>query len=195
MTKKIVIGGVLAGITLFVWSAIVHMLPVTGELGIKTITNEDAVIAAMKANITESGFYFIPGEGMTAAKTLPKEQQQAVMDAWQKKLEAGPRAILIYHPTGDKLFNPRYFIVEFLSDIVIGLIAAFVLAMASGKILSFGGRVGFVALLGLIGFVTTDVSYWNWYGFPTAYELAQFLDQFVGMALAGVVLAFIMRKV
>jgi hypothetical protein len=195
MTKKIVIGGVLAGITLFVWSAIVHMLPVTGELGIKTITNEDAVIAAMKANITESGFYFIPGEGMTAAKTLPKEQQQAVMDAWQKKLEAGPRAILIYHSTGDKLFNPRYFIVEFLSDIVIGLIAAFVLAMASGKILSFGGRVGFVALLGLLGFVTTDVSYWNWYGFPTAYEFAQFLDQFVGMALAGVVLAFLMRKV
>ena len=194
MTKKIVIGGVLAGIAIFIWSSIAHMLLPIGEMGIKTISNEDAVVAAMKANITESGLYFIPGEGMAAAKSLPKEQQQAAMEAWQKKYEAGPRGILVYHPTGEKLFMPRYFIVEFLSDVIVALIAAFALAMASGKLRSFAGRVVFVTLLGLLGWAATDVSYWNWYGFPGAYEVGQFLDQVVGMAVAGTVLAFIMRR-
>lgn len=195
MTKKIVIGGVLAGIVLFVWSAIAHMLLPIGQMGIRTIPNEDAVIAAMKANIKEPGFYFVPGEGMTAAASLPKDQQQAAMEAWSKKYEEGPRGILIYHPTGEKLFMPRYFIVEFLTDVVVGLIAAFALAMASEKLRSFGARIGFVTLLGLLGWVATDVSYWNWYGFPPAYEVGQFLDQIVGMFFAGTVLAIFMRKV
>ena len=195
MTKKIVIGGVLAGLAMFIWSSIAHMLLPIGEMGIRTIANEDAVTAAMKANITEPGFYFIPGEGMTNAATLPKEQQQAAMEAWQKKYEAGPRAILIYHPTGEKLFMPRYFIVEFLSDVVVGLIAAFALALASEKLRTFAGRIGFVTLLGLLGWVAIEVSYWNWYGFPAAYEAGQFLDQIVGMAFAGTVLAFVMRRI
>lgn len=195
MTRKIVLGGVLAGLTLFIWSSIAHMLLPIGEMGIKTIKNEEPVVAAMKANITESGFYFIPGEGMTAAATLPKEQQEAAMAEWQKKYEAGPRAVLMYHPTGEKLFMPRYFIVEFLADVVVGLIAAFALGMASQKLRSFAGRIGFVTALGLLGWAATDVSYWNWYGFPAAYEVGQFLDQVIGMFFAGFVLALIMRRV
>ena len=113
MTKKIVISGVLAGLAMFIWSAIAHMLLPIGEMGIKTIPNEDAVIAAMKANITEDGFYFIPGEGMAHAKTLPKDQQEAAMEAWQKKYEAGPRAILVYHPTGERLFSPDILLLRF----------------------------------------------------------------------------------
>ncbi len=195
MTKKIVIGAVLAGLAMFIWSAIAHMLLPIGEMGIKTMQNEDAVIAAMKANIKEDGFYFIPGEGMAASKTLPKEEQQAAMDAWAKKYEAGPRAVLVYHPTGEKLFMPRYFIVEFLSDVVVALIAAIALGLAVDKLRSFGGRVVFVTMLGLLGWVAVDVSYWNWYGFPPAYEIGQFLDQVIGMAFAGLVLAFVMRRV
>lgn len=195
MTKKIVIGGILAAVAIFVWSSIAHMALPIGEMGIKAIPNEDAVIAVMKANIKEDGFYFIPGEGMAHSSTLSAEQQEAAKKTWEKKHEEGPRGVLIYHPTGEKLFMPRYLIVEFLSDVVIGLIAAFALAMASEKVRSFAGRVVFVGLLGLIGWMTTDVSYWNWYGFPASYEVGQFLDQIIGMVLAGVVLAFIMRKV
>lgn len=194
MTKKIVIGGVLAGLVMFIWSAIAHELLPIGDMGVKTITNEDAVIAAMKANIKEDGFYFIPGEGMTHASSLPKEEQKAAMEAWQKKFEAGPRAILVYHPAGEKLMMPRYFIVEFLADVVVGLIAALALGLASATLRSFAGRVGFVTLLGLLGFAAIEVSYWNWYGFPADYELGQFLDQIVGMFFAGTVLALVMRR-
>lgn len=195
MTKKIVIGGVLAALAMFIWSSIAHMLLPIGDVGIKSISNEDAVIAAMKANITEDGFYFIPGEGMSHATSLPKEQQKAAQEAWQTKYESGPHGILVYHPTGEKLSMPRLLVVEFVADIIVGLIAAFALAMASEKLRSFAGRVGFVTLLGLLGFAAIEVSYWNWYGFPGAYEVGQFLDQIVGMFFAGTVLAFVMRRV
>jgi hypothetical protein len=125
---------------------------------------------------------------------LPKEEQKAAMEAWQKKLEAGPRAILVYQPAGEKVFMPRYFIVEFLADVVVGLIAALALALASEKLRSFAVRAGFVTMLGLLGWVATDVSYWNWYAFPAAFEVGQFLDQIVGMAFAGMVLAWFMRR-
>lgn len=194
MTKKIVIGGVLAGLVLFVWSSIAHMLLPIGDMGVKAIPKEDAVLAATKANITESGLYIFPGEDMMAAKSGSKEQQKAAMEAVIEKYHTGPHGILVYHPVGETLSMPKLLAVEFGADVFVGLIAAFALAMASGKLLSFAGRVGFVTALGLLGWLATDVSYWNWYGFPGIYEVGQFLDQIVGMAFAGTLLAFMMRK-
>jgi hypothetical protein len=83
---------------------------------------------------------------------------------------------------------------EFLSDLIGGLIAAFALAMATLRVRTFGARVGFVTLLGVLSWTLVDFSYWNWFGFPSAYEVAQFLDQVVGMALAGVALALFFRR-
>ena len=58
---------------------------------------------------------------------------------------------------------------------------------------SYGARVGVVALLGLVAWLSIEVSYWNGYGFPTAYELAQLVDQVGGFACAGCVLAKLVR--
>lgn len=194
MSKKILIGGIVAGLILFIWSAIAHMALPIGDMGIKSIPNEDAVLAVLKANINEPGFYFFPGSEWMQSKSLPADQQKAVMEAWEKKYQAGPRGIMVYHPTGDTPMSAKQLVIEFVSDVVAGLIVAFALAMGLARLTTFGARVGFCTLLGLLGWVLIDFSYWNWYGFPTSYEVAQFLDQVVGMALAGVGLAFLFRK-
>ena len=36
-------------------------------------------------------------------------------------------------------------------------------------------------------------SYWNWYGFPTEFEIAEAVDQVVGWFLGGLVLAALVR--
>jgi hypothetical protein len=38
--------------------------------------------------------------------------------------------------------------------------------LAQTRIGSFAGRVGFVLIAGILASITTNVSYWNWYGFP-----------------------------
>lgn len=194
MTKKIVLGGIIGGVLMFIWSAVSHMLLPIGSMGIKSIPNEDAVLAAMKTNITEPGFYFFPGEGMMEAQSGSKEQQDAAMAAWTKKYEAGPRGVMVYYPTGETPMPPSKLIFEGLSDVVGALIAAFLLSMATLRVRSFAGRVGFVTLLGLLAWILIEFSYWNWYGFPPAYVTGTLIDQVVGMAFAGVGIAIVFRK-
>ena len=65
--KKIVLAGILGGIVAFIWSAIVHMCPVTGHLGLSMMNEKDegAVLAALKGNLQAPGLYFFPGMDMT----------------------------------------------------------------------------------------------------------------------------------
>jgi hypothetical protein len=47
--------------------------------------------------------------------------------------------------------------------------------------------------MGLFGFLSILVSYWNWYGFPTDFTIGAVLDEVIGWFLAGLVLAAIVR--
>jgi hypothetical protein len=67
------------------------------------------------------------------------------------------------------------------------LIAALLLSMAA--VATFMGRVGFVALIGVIGSLTTNGSYWIWYGFPTSYTLSYMFIDLMSMVFAGVAIA------
>jgi hypothetical protein len=42
--------------------------------------------------------------------------------------------------------------------------------------------------------IATNVSYWNWYGFPTVYIGSYMLIQIVGFLCAGIVAALVLRK-
>jgi hypothetical protein len=46
MAKRIVLAAVLAGMALFAWQWISHMVVGLGEVGIREIPNEDAALAA-----------------------------------------------------------------------------------------------------------------------------------------------------
>ena len=41
--------------------------------------------------------------------------------------------------------------------------------LAQRRIGSFGGRIGFVVIAGILAAITANVSYWNLYGFPAVY--------------------------
>jgi hypothetical protein len=186
MTKRILLGGVVGGVVMFIWGAVSHMVLPLGEVGIKQIPNEAAAIAAMRDNIKEAGFYFFPGEEHTPGMT--EEQQQAAMKRWEDKFRQGPTGILIYQPGGQEPLSPGQLLTELTSNIAAALVAAFLLWQASG-LGGFGGRVLFVTLLGLVSSLAIDVSYWNWYGFPTSFTLATMADQVIGFLLVGLVLA------
>jgi hypothetical protein len=47
--------------------------------------------------------------------------------------------------------------------------------------------------MAVFGFLSISASYWNWYGFPAQYEIAEATDQIVGWFLGGLVLAAIVR--
>src|SRR6266550_1171509 len=62
------------------------------------------------------------------------------------------------------------------------------------RIASFAGRVSFVLVAGILAAIATNVSYWNWYGFPSVYTASYMLIQIVGFFLVGVVAALLLPK-
>jgi hypothetical protein len=67
-----------------------------------------------------------------------------------------------------------------------------VFLLAQTRIVSFASRVGFVLAAGILAAITTNISYWNWYGFPAT--ASYMLIQIVGFLLAGVAAALISPK-
>jgi hypothetical protein len=191
MTKKVVIGGILAGVVMFVWGSIAHVgLPI-GEMGISTISNEDAVLAVMKTSMPASGLYFLPGNDYMQA---PREQRDAAMKALIEKQKTTGSAVVVYHPNGGEDISPKTLGLQFLTVVVAGLVFAFALWAALPRVASFAGRVAFVTVLGLLPFIVSDFPKWNWYGYPTMFEVAQILDYGVGGLLAGILLAWWFRR-
>src|SRR5215472_12191967 len=96
MAKRVVIAGILGGLTMFVWLFVAHEFLPLGEMGVGEIPNEAPVLSAMQSAIPQAGFYLYPGLGLGAKPTA--EQRNANMPAWMKKYEQSPHGMLIYHP-------------------------------------------------------------------------------------------------
>ena len=191
MTKRIIIGGLIAGVAMFMWGALSHMVLGLGETGIKQISNEATVVSAMQSNIKEAGFYFFPG--MEEKPNMTKEEKQASEKKFEGKYLAGPRGILIYHPEGAPVMSPKQLLSQLAIEIVVGLIAAFVLAQAAG-LKTYPGRVGLVTLLGLFPFFMVNFPYWNRYGFPRNFTLMELGDKVISLLVAGLVLGAIVKQ-
>lgn len=188
--KRILLAGILGGLTLFVWMFVAHELLGLGEVGVKEIPNEAAVMGAMQA-IPASGLYIFPGFGLGPKPT--REQQHAAMPAYMKKYEQSPHGILIYHPPSGPFNFGILLGREFALNVVQALLAAWLLAAAaSGR--SYAVRAGFVALAGVLAAISTNVEYWNWYDFPGNYVAAYMTTQILGFVLAGLVIAAFVKN-
>ena len=98
---------------------------------------------------------------------------------------------MVYRPHGGKPLSPKLFGIELLSNIAACWVAAMILTRVAG---GYGARVWAVTLMGLFGWLAISISYWNWYGFPGSYTMAEGIDQVAGAFFAGLVLAGIIRR-
>jgi hypothetical protein len=52
------------------------------------------------------------------------------------------------------------------------------------------GTLGFVTLIGVAAAITTNVSYWIWYGFPADYSLVAVFIELLDYIAAGLAIAW-----
>jgi hypothetical protein len=188
--KRILLAGLLGGIAMFVWSSIAHVALPLGKTGIKEIPNEQAVLSGMQAQLGgTSGLYAFPGMGLGPNPT--RQEENAAMQQYDQKLAANPSGILIYHPPGAKALSPGQLVTELLTELVEALLLAWLLAQTT--LATPASRMGFVVVAALMATITTNIPYWNWYGFPTSYTTAYMLIEFVGYLAAGAVVAAILK--
>jgi hypothetical protein len=190
---RIFLAGFLGAIAMFAWTAIAHMALPIGEAGVENTMNDEDLLAALKSTVkNKEGLYLYPTMGLAPDAT--HAQQSAAMEKYPEKLEKNPSGIFIYHPPGSRPMNMGKFLsIEFITELVEAFLAVWLLAQT--RIVSFGGRLGFVTAAGIMAAIATNVSYWNWYGFPTIYTASYILIQVVGFFLVGVVAAIMFRPV
>ena len=182
--KRIAIAAAVGGLAMFVWGAISHMLTPLGGAGLSSMpaAAEPVVTGALSANLSDDAMYMFPG-GYEQAKT------EAERDEWMRRYAAGPTGLLIYHPRGGRTMNAQLMGTELLTNILAVAVAAWAAAHAR----TYGRRLLLVTAFGLAAWLAIEASYWNWYGFPTNYALAQLVDQVGGFFVAGLAVAKIVR--
>jgi hypothetical protein len=170
--KRIVIAGALAGLAMFVWESIAHMVLPLGEMGLSTMPNEAAVRAVLAAQLGGAdGLFVYPAIAMGDTPT------------------PGPWGLLLYHP--QIAFSWGVLGWEALNELVMGLALALVIAL--GQVASFGQRMALAALVGIAGAFSVSPSYTIWFGFPEAYTVAQMLVAFVDYIVGGAVVALLLK--
>jgi hypothetical protein len=180
--KRTMLAGLLSGIAMFIWSSIAHIVMPLGASGISTIPNEIPVLSSLFTALGDAnGMYVYPGMDMSGS-----------MKEYEGKLATNPSGILIYHPPGAKGMETRQLVTEFLTEMVEAFMI--VLLLSATNLVTFGARAGFAAMVGILAAITTNIPYWNWYGFPLAYTIPYMSVEIVGFLIAGVVAALIMTR-
>ncbi|HEU5415862.1 MAG TPA: hypothetical protein VFW31_19000 [Candidatus Angelobacter sp.] len=188
MGRKI-LAGILGGIAFFAWSSIAHLATDLGQTGLSELPNEQAVVNDLKANITAPGLYFFPGYGLGPNAT--HSQKMAAMKDLAPRIKAGPIGLMVYHPTGYDALSPRQMLTELATNIVQVLLAVFLLGQTT--ITSFAARWRFITVAGVLAAISTNISYWNWYGFPGNYTVAYISVIAMGFVCAGLVAAALVK--
>lgn len=183
--KKILLGGLASAVVVFLWGFISHMMLPIGDIGMKTIGNEEAVISTLKENINEEGVYIIPG--FDYKKEHTKEDEKI----WAEKYAKGPIGFLVYKPVGVNPMAGTNFFFEILVSFLGGLLASFIVLKSKPE--KFWCRVGIVTFMGIFAWLTISIPYWNWYKFPLDFTLAQGIDEIFGWFLGGLAIAKIVK--
>ncbi|CAG0978121.1 hypothetical protein PHYC_01615 [Phycisphaerales bacterium] len=179
---RIILAAIVGGIIMFGWGAFTHMaLPAIlpqASMTPKPLPGEETIVPALKASISEPGFYFFPPRG---EQLTPAEEE-----AWEAKLKAGPSGIMIYTPAGTSPMSPTQFGVELLANIAAAFLAAI---LVSWLTCGYAGRLIACLFMGVFAWLTLEVSYVNWYNFPWQYAWGSLIDQGGGWLVSGFAIA------
>lgn len=189
--KRILLAGILGGLTIFIWTFLAHQVLGLGEVGVKEIPNESVVTSAMQNAISDPGFYIFPGMGLGPKPT--REQQNAAMPAYMAKYEKSSHGILVYHPASGPFNYGLALGREFGLNFLQALLAAWLVSCAAGGG-NYSARVGVVVVAGVLVALGANVEYWNWYDFPGNYVAAYMTTQICGFVLAGLVIAGLVKN-
>ncbi len=161
---RLLVSTFLAGLAVFIWGALAHVLPPEPLTVLKEAAPVDTFLAAHAPN---NGVYMDPRGVFLAVRFAPGRPDKSA-------------------DMGTQLG------VEFATNLVQALALALLLGrFAPTSILRYGL---YGAAIGLIAWLSTEVSYWNWYGISWPLVSMGLLDAVPGSFLAGAIIGWQLRK-
>jgi len=166
--KKILLLSVVAGIVMFFWGFVSWTVLPWHMTTANKFTDEQAVSQVLKENAPQKGIYYLPFD--------EKDHGPGQVGAFASVL-----------PDGTAMNMGKMMGISLATQIISAFLVLCLLRLACG--LSYLGKVGFFALVGLtIGFAS-HIPYWNWFSFSTSYVSVMLLDILISFTLAGLAVA------
>lgn len=181
-----IVAALIGAAVVFAWTAISWMVFPWHNWDMKAFKDDGKVISeALKTQSSGDGLYMIPHCDPKDAKDEQKKKE------WQEKAKQGPFAYLVVKPDGTKWDMKTALGIQFGINLVVALIAAFLLGLS--KATSLIGRAWFVTFVVTAGAILTQLSNWNWWGFPTTATLVNIADVIIAWYFAGLFMAKIVK--
>ncbi|MEW6156879.1 MAG: hypothetical protein AB1813_05565 [Verrucomicrobiota bacterium] len=138
---------------------------------------------ALLQHFPQSGVYLLP---------FPMQDAERL----ESLHKSGPIAQLHLHRESLPMMDPKTFIYGFLHEFVCILLVALLLKAALPNLTTYGGRFGFVLLIGLIGSLFANGGNVIWWHHSFAFNLKIFIYDAIAWSLVGLILAgFIKPKI
>ncbi|MCB9357512.1 MAG: hypothetical protein H6505_02975 [Calditrichaeota bacterium] len=185
MNARFILAGVLAGLAMFVWGAVSHMMIPWHDATYNTFRDEDLVAEVLMKEAGESGIYIAPMAGMLDKGLTDEQRDQRMNEAWDKGKQ-GPNIFMSFHREGkDGMAMPM--ILDLVTLIVMSLLMLFLLQAVPQ--LTWMGKVLFVVIAGTAGIALVQMEQWIWWSFSSGYVLVNIVDGAIRWAVGGMVLA------
>jgi len=183
--KQLLIGSLIGGIILFIWSWLAWTLVPIHIGTIQNIDNEEAVITAMSINMDKKGVYVFPA--------MPESHDQAAVEEFNQKYQQGPVGMIFYDPQGGDPMPPSQIILGIIIDIIAAFLAGWFLSRSTAAAANYLGRVIYIGMLGVFVTLLSHIVNWDWMNYPLDYTTAWSLDTIIGWILAGLGIAAIIN--
>ncbi|HEV8538006.1 MAG TPA: hypothetical protein VGR15_03690 [Bacteroidota bacterium] len=184
--KKTIVGGIVGGIILFVWSFLAWVLLPLHEPTLHQIPDEDAAISALQPLLNEKAVYVFP-------KMPPMGADQATVDKCIAKIKRGPVGMIVYDPAGSDPMMPGQMAVGLIVNILSAWVVAWFLIRSTAVNASFISRVAYCGMFGVFVSLFAHLTNWNWMGFPVDFTSRMVIDALLSWIIAGLGIASIVK--
>ncbi|NNF22392.1 MAG: hypothetical protein HKN67_10640 [Saprospiraceae bacterium] len=173
---KLAIGSLVGGLLIFIWQFLSWSMLNTHGANYQYTENQDAIMEALNANLSEDGGYMIPN----MAPDATKEQQEAYM----AESEGKPWVTINYHKAWNTNMGMNMFR-GFVANVVAAFLLAWLLMQFREVDLITGLKAGLA--VGATGYLV--ISYINSVWFETS-SIGYLIDTIVQWGLCGIWLGF-----
>ena len=186
MMKRLITGGIVGGITLFVWGFVSWVVLTWHFDTVRHDSSVMAVVEDIEDNLQETGVYYFPP--MTTMR--PDETE---MEAYTELHKNSPSGMIFYNAEHLDPMSPSRLFVGFLVDVGAALFATLLLIVALPSLPKYWGRVVYVAALGVFAIFAIRMVDGVFFNLPIRWTVNQTLDTAISWMLVGLVLAAIVR--
>ena len=181
MLKKIILSGLIGGITLMLWTFLVNgVLGFKYRIDMNQVPNEAQVYQILKQNIVDPGRY-ICNPALTESNIFPENE---------------PVFSILYGGMGHEAAGPISIILDFIYAFITAALCGWLLSFTSEKIISsYPRKVFIIILIGLIFAVFADLKKYGIGNYPLNETLIMTLHNIILWAVLGLVIGRIIQPI